>query len=63
MKASRTHARAAESLTHRQVCRLMQSAEAYVGSLPRGSMTPMRFDVALIDGQGRMDVIPNALAA
>lgn len=63
VKASRTHARAAEALSARQVSRLMRSAEIYLGTLPRGALTPMRFDVALVDGAGRLDLIENALAA
>ncbi|MCU4654408.1 YraN family protein [Roseibacterium sp. SDUM158016] len=63
VKASTTHARAAESLTARQVGRLLRSAEAYLGLLPAGSLTPMRFDVALVDRSGRLDIIPNALCA
>lgn len=63
VKASRTHARAAEALSSRQILRLLQSAEAYIARLPTGLSTPMRYDVALVDGSGRIDVIPNALAA
>ncbi len=63
VKSSATHARAAESLTQRQVRRLLRSAEDYLGRLPQGALTPMRFDVALVDRRGRLDIIPNALAA
>ncbi|MBL4628410.1 MAG: YraN family protein [Roseicyclus sp.] len=63
VKKSRTLARAAESLSRRQIGRLLRSAEQCLGSFPKGAMTPMRFDVALVDGQGQIDVIVNALAA
>lgn len=63
VKASSTHARAAAALSQRQIGRLLRSAEHCLGSFPRGLATPMRFDVALVDGQGRFDVIVNALAA
>jgi putative endonuclease len=63
VKAASTHARAAEALSQRQVRRLLKSAEAYLGQMPRGSLTPMRFDVALVDRAGQLDVIPNALCA
>ncbi|UWQ95227.1 YraN family protein [Rhodobacteraceae bacterium M385] len=63
VKCSSTHARAAESLTKRQIGRLLRSAEHCLGTFPKGLATPMRFDVALIDGQGRFDVIVNALCA
>lgn len=62
VKASRTHARAAEALSKRQIARLLRSAEHCLGTFPQGLATRMRFDVALVDGQGRIDVIVNALA-
>ncbi len=63
VKKSKTFARAVEMLTQRQIARLLRSAEHCLGSFPKGALTPMRFDVALVDAQGRIDVIPNALAA
>lgn len=63
VKSARTCARAADALSPRQVMRLLQSAEIYLGTLPAGSLTPMRFDVALVDGTGQFKVIENALVA
>lgn len=63
VKASRTHAQAASAVSKRQIGRLLRSAEHCLGTFPKGLSTPMRFDVALVDGQGRIDVIMNALAA
>ncbi|MCT4683149.1 MAG: YraN family protein [Roseicyclus sp.] len=63
VKSSKSFAAAAAHLTRRQIARLLASAEAALGFFPRGSLTPMRFDVALVDGSGRIDVIPNALQA
>ncbi len=63
VKKSRSFARAAESLSQRQIARLLRSAEHCLGTFPKGAATPMRFDVALVDDMGRIDVIPNALAA
>jgi putative endonuclease len=63
VKASRSHAEAAQSIGPRQISRLLQSAEAYVGQLATGALTPMRFDLALVDRVGRLDIIPNALGA
>jgi putative endonuclease len=63
VKSSTSFAAAAAHLTRRQIARLMASAEAALGFFPKGSLTPMRFDVALVDGVGRIDVIPNALQA
>lgn len=63
VKSSRTHAQAAAALSQRQIGRLLRSAEDCLGTFPKGLATPMRFDVALVDGQGKFDVIVNALAA
>lgn len=63
VKSSSTHARAAASLSPSQVARLLRSAEQYIGGMPRGGLTPMRFDVALVDRTGQLEVIENALAA
>ncbi|MFW5641918.1 MAG: YraN family protein [Roseicyclus sp.] len=63
VKASKSHAEAAQSVGPRQISRLLKSAEAYIGLLATGSLTPMRFDVALVDRVGRLDIIPNALGA
>ena len=40
--------------------RLMAAAEEFAGSQPRGSLTDMRFDVALMDCHGMIRVIENA---
>lgn len=63
VKKSATCAMAAMRLSPRQVARLLKSAEDCLGFFPRQSLTPMRFDVALVDGAGRIDVVENALAA
>ncbi len=63
VKSSKTCADAATRLTRRQIGRLLASAEAALGFFPKGSLTPMRFDVALVDRTGRIDVISNALHA
>jgi len=61
VKKSGTHAKASRNLSRRQIQRLMTSAEDCLGHFERQSLTPMRFDVALIDDTGRVDIIPNAL--
>ena len=63
VKSSASFDSAAAHLSRRQIARLMASAEAALGFFARGALTPMRFDVALVDGTGRIDVIPNALMA
>ncbi|WP_434290501.1 YraN family protein [Celeribacter sp. SCSIO 80788] len=61
VKASKTHARAGAALGARQIAKLCASAEDYIGRLPSGLLTPMRIDVALVNGAGEVEVLENAL--
>ena len=63
VKKSDTHAHAAAHLGPRQVQRLFDCASEYMGTLPDGQRSSVRFDVALVDAMGRIEVIENALAA
>ena len=63
VKRAETHAIAAERLGARQVARLFDCAQEYMGTLPDGLLSEVRFDVALVDATGRIEVIENALAA
>jgi putative endonuclease len=63
VKSSRTHAEAAERLGPWQVRRIVQAAQIFCDGEPKGQFTDVRFDLALVDAQGRIDVIENALAA
>jgi putative endonuclease len=63
VKQSRTHAEAAEHLTVRQFDRIYHAAEEFIRDEPRGSLTDVRFDVALVDGAGRIEILENAYAA
>ncbi|WP_047996862.1 YraN family protein [Puniceibacterium sp. IMCC21224] len=60
VKQSRSFARAAERLSAAQMRRIYASAEEYLGTQPKGQLTPVRFDVALVDGIGAVQVIENA---
>ncbi len=62
VKHARTHAWAAERLSQRQMARIYASAECFIGGEPSGQDTPVRFDVALVDGFGRIEVVENAFA-
>lgn len=61
VKTSRTFARAAARLQPRQMARLMSAAEEFLGDEPKGLLTQMRFDVALVDGTGAVHILENAL--
>lgn len=63
VKASTTHAAAAQRLLPAQMRRIMQAAQEYCGQAGLGQEMPMRFDAALVDEMGRIDLIPNAFDA
>lgn len=60
VKKSHSHATAAARLTRRQMDRIYGAGSEFLATQPRGQMTDVRFDVALVDAQGRVDVIENA---
>ncbi|SMX29964.1 hypothetical protein TRP8649_04104 [Pelagimonas phthalicica] len=60
VKKSRDFARAAERLSARQMLRLQAAAEEFLATEPNGSLTEVRFDVALVNGMGEIRVIENA---
>lgn len=61
VKASRDFDRAMALITPKQVARLHAAGEEYVGLRPQGQLTNRRFDAALVDGQGRVQIVENAL--
>lgn len=63
VKKSRDFATAAGRVTRRQMERIMASAAAFLAGEPGGQDTPVRFDVALVDGTGRIARIENAFCA
>lgn len=60
VKKSRTFVRAAESLGAAQMRRIYASAECFLGDTPRGQLSNVRFDVALVDGTGAVKIVENA---
>jgi putative endonuclease len=60
VKKGRDHDGALARVTLRQLDRIRASAEAYVAAMPRGSLTDMRIDLALVDAAGRIAIIENA---
>jgi putative endonuclease len=43
-----------------QMRRIYRCAEEYLGTQPLGSLTDVRFDVALMNGRGETRIIENA---
>ena len=60
VKKARTFAAAACRLQRRQMDRLIAAASEFVAGEPRGLLTDMRFDLALVDGSGHSRIIENA---
>ncbi|MEO9574825.1 MAG: YraN family protein [Lentilitoribacter sp.] len=60
VKASDSIETAMSHITRRQVRRLFATAEEYVGTRQKGSLTDIRFDVALMDQHGQVCVLENA---
>ncbi len=60
VKKARDFARAAASLSARQMQRIYQAAEEFLSGEPAGTLTDVRFDVALVDAHGQTQIIENA---
>ena len=60
VKKSRCFERAAERITPRQIARICTSAESYLAGETDGSLTSVRFDVALVDSTGAFRIVENA---
>ncbi len=63
VKKSGSFHQAAHRICPRQVDRIFNAATAFVANQPLGLLTEMRFDVALVDGVGRIEILENALFA
>jgi putative endonuclease len=62
VKQSRTHDLAASHLSQAQIRRIFATVDEFLAGEPKGLLTDVRIDLALVDGQGRIDVIENAFA-
>lgn len=60
VKRAATLDAAAHRLGRRQMDRLLAAAQAFCAGEPRGLLTDMRFDLALVDALGRVAVIESA---
>lgn len=63
VKRAKNLAAAAERLNRRQIHRILQAAEVFLGGEPAGTDSPSRVDVALVDGMGQINIVENACAA
>lgn len=60
VKKSQSFQRAAQRITPRQMNRIYGAAEEYLAGEPKGALTDVRFDVALVDQTGDMQIMENA---
>ena len=60
VKRAETHAIAAERIGPAQQARIIGAASVFLESQPAGQNTACRLDAALVDGQGRIQIIENA---
>lgn len=59
VKKARDFERAAARITRAQLERIHGAVTEFVAGEPRGQLTEVRFDVALVDGFGRMQIMEN----
>jgi len=59
VKKAKSHATAAERLSQRQLDRICRAGEEYVALSSPGQTVDMRVDLALVDGQGQIEILPN----
>ena len=60
VKRARDHATAAARISARQAQRIQMAALEYLAAHAEDAFPEMRFDAALVDGTGRIEVIENA---
>ena len=60
VKKSRDFRAAALRVSDRQMRRIYASAGAYLATAPAGLDSESRFDIALVDGRGAVEIIENA---
>lgn len=63
VKKSRSFGEAAARLGRRQMDRICAAATEFLAGEPLGQLTDVRFDLALVDGHGAVQVIENAFGA
>jgi putative endonuclease len=62
VKQSRTHDLAATHVSQAQIRRIFATVDEFLAGEPKGLLTDVRIDLALVDGQGRIEIVENAFA-
>ena len=60
VKQSKSFDQAVQRVSPRQMQRIYATAEEFLGQTPRGALTDVRFDVALVNASGEVKIIENA---
>lgn len=60
VKQAPTHDLAMQALQTAQIRRILTAGDQYLDGEPAGSLTDRRYDLATVDGQGRIQVIAGA---
>jgi putative endonuclease len=60
VKQSKSFEQAAQRVSPAQMRRIYRCAEEFLATQPRGSLTNVRFDVALVNSYGETQIIENA---
>ncbi|MCR9149748.1 MAG: YraN family protein [Rhodobacteraceae bacterium] len=63
VKQAPDHATAMAHLTAPQIGRILSTALAFLATRPEGQAAEMRFDLATVDGQGRVALLAGAFSA
>ncbi|MFN4193434.1 MAG: YraN family protein [Tabrizicola sp.] len=62
VKQSGTHDLAASHLSRAQIGRIFATVDEFLAGEPKGLLTDVRIDLALVDRLGRIEVVENAFA-
>lgn len=60
VKAAPTHDLALERLRPAQMRRIKAAASEYMSCTPKGQLSDVRFDLAVVNGQGQVRILENA---
>ena len=62
VKKSRSHDLAASHISAAQIRRIFATVDEFLAGEPKGLLTDVRIVLALVDDQGRIDIVENAFA-
>lgn len=62
VKQSLSHEIAASHVSKAQIARIFATVDEFLAGEPKGLLTDVRIDLALVDGQGRIEIVENAFA-